>query len=507
MPICNGNQTLTAPAPTSRPARKSSNHNLTKCKMTRVLFLFAAWSLCLAPFSVSTVAETTKPNVIYIMADDLGYGELGCFGQTRIKTPEIDKLAQRGMRFTQHYAGTSVCAPTRCSLMTGLHTGHTYIRANSPGYPNAQTPIPEGTETVGKLMQRAGYRTACIGKWGLGNFDNVGAANKQGFDHFFGYYDQRHAHNYFTKHLYRNSEKIPLDGKTYSHDLLTKEALRFMEDHKDKPFFLYLPYCIPHTKFQVPELGKYSDKEWKKNHKIHAAMISRMDRDIGTLVRKMEELEISKNTLIMFTSDHGAHGQSGTSAFFNSSGKLRGIKRSMYEGGIRVPLIATWPDTIPANSTSNHISAFWDMMPTLAELVGEKPRAKHDGISFLPELLGKTGEQQKHDHLYWELFESGRANRAVRRGRWKGVIANLLVNEQMELYDLESDPGETKNVADKHPELVTELTQIMKSARVRSKIWNIESRGFNLEEACKATGITVPRKSKKNKSKKQATKN
>ena len=457
--------------------------------------------------SFSEASESGKPNVIYIMADDLGYGELGCYGQEKITTPELDKLAKNGMKFTQHYAGTSVCAPTRCSLMTGLHTGHTYIRANSPGYPNAQTPIPAGTETIGRMLQREGYKTACIGKWGLGNFDTVGAANKQGFDHFFGYYDQRHAHNYFTDHLYRNSERIPLDGKTYSHDLMTEEAIEFVEKHKTEPFFLYLPYCIPHTKFQVPELGDYAKQDWKQNHKIHAAMISRMDRDVGKLVDKIEELGLTKNTLIMFTSDHGAHGQSGTANFFKSSGPLRGVKRSMYEGGIRVPLIATWPGKIKAGSQSDHLSAFWDMMPTLAELTGGKPKAKHDGISFLPELLGKTGEQKQHDYLYWELFEYGKGNRAVRKDKWKGVIRNLFADRKLELYDLESDLGETKNVADAHPEIVKELQQIMTTARQRSELWNVESRGFNLEAACKATGIPMPEKSKKSRKRKSLSSN
>lgn len=453
--------------------------------------------IVLLPVAIQA-SENGKPNVIYIMADDLGYGELGCYGQEKIKTPELDKLAKRGMRFTQHYAGTSVCAPTRCSLMTGLHTGHTYIRANSPGYPNTQTPIPSGTETIGRLLQREGYKTACIGKWGLGNFNSVGAANKQGFDHFFGYYDQRHAHNYYTDHLYRNGVRIPLDGKTYSHDLLTAEAIDFVEEHKDQPFFLYLPYCIPHTKFQVPGLEQYAEKDWKQNHKTHAAMISRMDRDVGKLVDKIEELGLTENTLIMFTSDHGAHGQSGTAKFFNSSGPLRSIKRSMYEGGIRVPLIATWPGRIKANSQSEHLSAFWDMMPTLAELSGGKPMSKHDGISILPELLGKTNEQKKHDYLYWELFESRIANRAIRKGKWKGVIPNLFASGKLELYDLENDLGESNNIANKHPDIAQELLQLMDAARVRNELWNVESRGFNLEAACKATGIPVPKRSKKN---------
>ncbi len=439
--------------------------------------------------SSEEVKIPAKPNIIYILADDLGYGDLGCYGQEKINTPEIDNLAAKGMRFTQHYAGTSVCAPTRCSLMTGLHTGHTFIRANSPGYPGGQTPIPADTETIGKLFKRAGYSTACIGKWGLGQHYNSGAANKQGFDLFFGYYDQRHAHEYYTDRLYRNDQEVLLDGKTYSHDLLTSEALEYIEANKDGPFFLYLPYCIPHTKFQVPELGEYADKPWKENHKIQAAMITRMDRDVGRIVRRLEELGIDDNTLVMFSSDNGAHGQSGTGEFFKASGKLRGIKRALYEGGIRTPLVAYWPGIVPAGSVNDHVSAFWDMMPTFAALSGEEPKAEYDGISMLPALRGNMGEQKRHKYLYWELYEGGKHNRAVRMGKWKSVYPDLYVDDTFELYDLETDEGEATDVADSHPEIVEQLKALVKEAHVRSPLWNIESRGFDVRAACEATGI------------------
>ena len=447
---------------------------------------------------LASVHAADKPSIIYIMADDLGYGDLGCYGQKEIKTPQLDKLAKEGMRFTQHYAGTAVCAPTRCSLMTGLHTGHTYIRANSPGYPNGQMPIPDDTETIGKMMQRAGYATACIGKWGIGHQHNSGAAFKQGFDLFFGYYDQRRAHNYYTDYLWRNDKKVQLGGKAYSHDLMTEEAITFVETNKDRPFFLYIPYCIPHQKFQVPELGEYADKPWKKKHKIQAAMITRMDRDIGRLRKKVEELGLANKTLIIFTSDHGAHGSSGTNEFFKASGNLRNIKRSMYEGGIRVPMIAYWPGKVPAGTTTEHISAFWDVMPTLADLSGEDPKAKHDGISMLPTLLGKPGEQKKHEYLYWELYE-GRANRAIRMGKWKGVIPNLYKSKKIELYNLETDESESTNLADKHPEIVVKLKAKMKEAHVESPFWNLASHGFNVQAACKATGVEVVRKKRRKK--------
>ena len=422
------------------------------------------------------------------MADDLGYGDLGCYGQTKIMTPCLDQMAAEGIRFTQHYAGTSVCAPTRCSLMTGLHTGHCFVRANSPGYPRGQTPIPADTETIAKVLKRAGYATACIGKWGLGNFHNQGAANRQGFDLFFGYYDQRHAHDYFTDHLFRNADRVELDGKTYSHDLLTEEALGFIEEHQQGPFFLYLPYCIPHTKFQVPELGEYADKNWKKEHKIQAAMISRMDRDIGRILAKLKELAIDQDTLVMFTSDHGPHGQSGTGKFFNASGGLRGIKRSMYEGGLRVPLIARWPGRIDGGKTTDHVSAFWDMFPTFAELAGEAPPAHLDGISLVHTLDGNSTQQEQHEYLYWELFER-KPNRAIRIGKWKGVVADWAGKNQLELFDLETDPAESNDVAGKFPQVVERLLAKMEEAHDPSPIWNLESRGFNLKAAKKLTGL------------------
>ena len=252
--------------------------------------------------------------------------------------------------------------------MTGKHGGHAYIRANSPGYPGGQTPLPEGTETLGTMLQREGYKTACIGKWGLGGAHNSGDPNKQGFDLFFGYYDQRRAHEYYTDYLWKNGEKFPMDGKTYSHDLMTKEAFQFVDENKDQPFFLYLAYTIPHTKFQVPDLGIYKDKDWQENHKIQAAMITLMDRDIGLLMKKLEDHGIAENTLITFTSDNGAHGQGGTGEFFNATNDLRGIKRSMYEGGIRTPFLAMWPGKIQAGAVTDHISVHYDTMATYAEL-------------------------------------------------------------------------------------------------------------------------------------------
>lgn len=432
-------------------------------------------------------AEARKPNVVYILCDDLGYGEVGYNGQEKIKTPEVDALAAKGMRFTAHYCGSSVCAPTRCILMTGKHAGHATIRANSPGYPNGQTPIPADSETIGKMMQRAGYATACIGKWGLGSEWNSGDPNKQGFDHFFGYYDQRHAHNYYPKYLWRNGEKVMLNGKEYSHDLMTDEALKFVTDNKDNPFFLYLAYTIPHTKYQVPDLGIYADKDWPKNMKIHAAMTSRMDRDVGRLNTLLEELGLAEDTLIMFNSDNGAHGQGGSLAFFKTSGDLKGKKRSMYEGGVRSPMFATWPGKIAPGTENDHISAFWDMLPTFSELTGEPIVGETDGISMLPTLLGKPG-QKEHPYLYWELYE-GSPNQAVRMGKWKGVVRNRRAGQKVELYDLSADEGEQTDVADQYPEVADRIRKVMNAAHVPSPFWSKDTRPlFNAEAACKVTG-------------------
>jgi len=323
-------------------------------------------SILVLTLFVGILTGGEKANVIYILADDLGYGEVGYQGQEKIKTPRLDDLATKGMTFTSHYCGNSVCAPSRCSLMTGKHPGHAYIRANSPGYPGGQTPLPEGTETLGTLMKRAGYKTGIIGKWGLGGvwpngIRTSGVPEKQGFDHFFGFLDQRRAHNYYPDYLWRNSKKVPMNQKgqrDYAHDKMTEEAISFIKGHHKSPFFLYLAYLIPHIQYQVPSLGQYKDKNWPKEMKIHAAMTTRMDRDIGKIVDLLVSLGISENTLLIFNSDNGAHGKSNSSQFLKTSGELRGLKRSMYEGGVRSPMLAYWPGTIKPGQRSDHISLF-----------------------------------------------------------------------------------------------------------------------------------------------------
>jgi len=409
-----------------------------------------------------------RPNIIYVMVDDLGYGDLGSYGQKLIKTPSLDRVAAEGMRFTEHYAGTCICAPTRCVLLTGLHTGHSFIRDNyeTGGY---QLAIPAETVTVSKILKEAGYRCGCIGKWGLGGPGSTGDPNVQGFDHFFGYLGQAQAHEYYPDYLWRNGEQVALDGKTYSHDLMTTEALDFIRANKEGPFFLYIPYTIPHTKFQVPDLGEYAGEGWTTDQKTQAAMISRMDADVGRMINLLKELGIDDDTVVFFTSDNGPHGSGGTLELFDANGPLRGKKRDLYEGGIRVPLIARWPGMIRAGTVTGHISAFWDFLPTCCELAGVEAPGDIDGISFLATLLSRPERQEQHEYLYWE-FKSKGGKQGLRMGRWKGVRLNVRTDPDpvLELYDLDADIGETIDVASGNPQIVSQIEQRMADAHTYS---------------------------------------
>jgi arylsulfatase A len=463
--------------------------------------------------------KTQKPNIIYILADDLGYGELGCYGQRKIRTPNIDKLAVEGMRFTQHYSGSPVCAPSRCTLMTGLHTGHSYIRRNDEAKergdvwhdPNleGQRPIPEDAYTIGKMLQKVGYETGAVGKWGLGWTESSGAPNKQGFDFFYGYICQREAHNYYPTHLWKNEKKDmltgnklfsphqklpkgkdanepdtykPYKGKQYAMDNMAEEAIEFIKRNKEKQFFLYLPFPVPHMAMQVPDdslqeyEGLFPEIPYKgqrgylphaKPRAAYAAMITRMDRELGKIVDLVQRLKLDNNTLIIFTSDNGtAGGYGGTDPeFFSSSGGLKNYKGSVYEGGIRVPMIARWKGNIQPGSVTDHISAFWDVMPTLSELCDADCPENIDGISFLATLLGKKKQQKKHEYLYWEHLQK---MQAVRKEDWKGV--RLSPQQEIELYNLNEDIGESNNVADTFPDIVEKMKQIMIEGRTESKI-------------------------------------
>ncbi|MBD3287819.1 sulfatase-like hydrolase/transferase [candidate division KSB1 bacterium] len=444
--------------------------------------------------SCGNKAKKRKPNIIYILADDLGYGDLGCYGQERIQTPNIDRLAAEGIRFTQHYAGSTVCAPSRCSLMTGLHTGHAAIRGNSRVDPMGQKPLPAEETTVADVLKKAGYATALIGKWGLGGPDTEGEPGKHGFDYFFGYLCQRHAHNYYPEFLFRNTERVPLsnvvdndrtDGageatvkKEYAHDLIMDDALSYIEKNQKNPFFLYLSPTIPHANneagdhgMEVPTDAPYSEKDWRQQEKNFAAMVTRLDEGVGKIMKKLKQLGLDHDTIVLFTSDNGPHREGGHDPdFFDSNGKLRGIKRDLYEGGIRVPLIARWKGVIEPDQVSDHVSAFWDFLPTAAEIAGTSFPNNIDGISFLPTLLNKS--QKKHDHFYWEFHEGESSHQAVRSAKWKGV--RFSPKGKLELYDLSADVEEKNNVADQHPEIVQKLEKTLAEAHTESELWKLK---------------------------------
>jgi arylsulfatase A len=409
-----------------------------------------------------------KPNIIFILADDLGYGDLGCYGQQQIRTPRIDQMAKEGVRFTDCYAGAPVCAPSRCTLMTGQHTGHCWVRGNTSRATNERVPLRPEDTTVAQLLKDAGYATGVVGKWGLGEPGTTGTPNRKGFDYWFGYLNQARAHEYYTDYLWRNEEKVNLPPGTYSHDLFTEEALDFIRREKDKPFFLYVAYTIPHAEIEVPSEYPYSDEPWSENDRKFAAMITRMDGDVGRMMGLLKRLGIDDNTIVFFTSDNGAHSEGGHDArTFESSGPLHGIKRDMYEGGIRVPTIVRWPDKIAPGRTSSQPWAFWDFLPTAAEIAGAKPPNGIDGISMLPAILGR---KQKHDHeyLYWEFHEGG-FKQALRFGNWKAVRDKQ--GQPIELYDLKTDLGEQHDLSAQHPDLVKKAEELMKSAHVPSKDW------------------------------------
>ncbi len=438
---------------------------LLKNSGARLLSLFAVAVAVAGVDASAAQSQRQRPNVIFILADDLGYGDLGCFGQKLIKTPNIDGLAKEGMRFTQAYAGATVCAPSRCCLMTGKHGGHAAIRGNREIKPEGQEPMPADTFTVAHLMKKAGYSTGIIGKWGLGHPGSASTPDKMGFDYFFGYNCQTKAHEYYPEYLWRNNEKIMLNGKSYSHDLMTDDALEFVRRNKDQPFFLYLAFTIPHAKLQVPDLGPYEKESWPENLKKLAAMITRLDRDVGRLMALLKELKLDERTLVFFASDNGA---AYNDELFHHSGPLRGMKRDMYEGGLRSPSIARWPGRIKADVVSEQVWTFWDFLPTMAEFTGQKAPLGLDGISILPTLLeGKTIE---HPPLYFEFHERG-FTQAARHGDWKAV--RLGTKKPIELYDLKSDSAEAHDVAAQHSDVVKRFDDFLKTARVDSDKWPI----------------------------------
>ncbi|EAZ80458.2 arylsulfatase [Algoriphagus machipongonensis] len=452
-------------------------------------------------------ASPEKPNIIFILADDLGYGDLGFLGQEYIETPNIDRLAKEGMFFSDFYSGSTVCAPSRSSFLTGMHTGHTPIRGNSEVQPEGQFPMPDSVLTVAKVMKQAGYVTGAFGKWGLGFIGSTGEPASQGFEEFYGYNCQRYAHRYYPAYLWHNDEKIDLPGNDwttkgdYAPDLIQEKTLEFIDENKENPFFLFMPIVTPHAELAAPDdeiMEKYramfpDEKPYVAGngadygpdmripgyqsqpypHATFAAMVERIDRYVGEVLQKLESNGLSENTVIIFTSDNGAHREGGADPeFFDSNGKFRGFKRDLYEGGVRAPMIAWWPNKIKAGSTTDHVSAFWDLLPTFAAIGGEKITKSIDGISFLPTLLGE-GNQQKHEFLYWEFHEQG-GKQAVRQGNWKGVKLQVFGSDEptLELYDLSKDPGETQNLASENPEKMEELKALMEQSHTQNPIFS-----------------------------------
>lgn len=455
--------------------------------------------------SIAFAADEGSPNLVFILADDLGYGDLGCYGQQKIATPHLDQMAAGGIRFTQHYSGHNVCAPTRCSLMTGLHMGRAYVRGNRQApHSEGQLPIPDEVLTIAEVLGGAGYATGMFGKWGLGNPGTTGDPLSQGWDTYFGYTDQIRAHNYFPDFLLRDGERVPLDNEvkfllksawhkgigsystkqtTYSHDLIVEAAFGFVREHQDDPFFLYLPFTLPHDNGEAPELqmevpnfGRYASREgWSPNSKGYAEMVTRLDASVGQLLALLEELGLRDNTLVIFTSDNGPirnrddKPDRQITEFFDSSAGLRGTKGEFFEGGIRVPLIAQWPGKISPGVITDHLSAHWDFFPTACELAGLEAPDNLNGLSYLPVLLGSEDGQKQHDYLYWEGGPSQAV--AIRQGKWKGIIPDgrRMGEPVFEIYDLEADPGESTDLGKQEQDLQDTFRKIMNQAHSPSQ--------------------------------------
>jgi len=442
--------------------------------------------LVLTHLSLTSFVTAAAPNIVFVLADDLGYGDLSCFGQKTLKTPHLDRMASEGMKLTRHYAGSTVCAPSRCVFLTGKHTGHCTVRGNGPGV------LTNADQTLAHMLRKAGYRTGCVGKWGVGNPPPLNDPALRGFDHFHGYISMWHAHNFYPEFLILNGKKSPLrnvvseqwknsDGRgvaakkvDYVPDLVTDEALRFIEANQKQPFFLYWGLNVPHANneagnkgMEVPDWGDFADKDWPEPEKGFAAMLHNIDRDMGRLFAKLKELDLDDNTLVVFTSDNGPHQEGGHKAdFFDSNGPLRGKKRDLYEGGIRSPTIVRWPGHVAAGSQSDHISGFQDWFATFGAIAGLSVETE-DGISLFPTLLPYADAQQSHTHLYWEFLEQG-GKQAVLKGDWKAVRLNRTKNPNgpLELYNLATDPGELTNVAASKPDVLTEMAAIMRREHV-----------------------------------------
>lgn len=439
--------------------------------------------LCALALPALPAATPPRPNIIFILSDDLAQGDLGVYGQRLIRTPRLDRMAREGTRYTQAYSGTSVCAPSRASLLTGLHTGHAPIRGNWEIQPEGQLPLPAETPTVAEVLRRAGYATAAMGKWGMGMFDTSGSPLRKGFDHFFGYNCQRHAHSYFPTYLYRDDRRFELPGNTgtgvgpvYAQDLIQENVLRWVRAQRDRPFFLYYAITLPHSRFEINDLGDYAREPWTDQQKAYAAMVTRLDRDIGQLLDLLAELGLDGRTLVMTAGDNGSSFDPDSEIgrrFNQASNGLRGYKRGLYEGALRQAALARWPGVVPAGRVSDEPWAFWDFLPTAAELAGVRLPADHrtDGRSLVEFLRG--GPAPRRDFFYWELHEQ-RPLQAARFGDWKAV--RNAHDQPIELYDLARDPGERANLAAAHPDQVARAATIFQSEHTPDPRWPLDRR-------------------------------
>jgi len=453
--------------------------SLTRRKWLQLAGLGAAAVMARPPATVAAGASATpsRPNLIFILSDDLAQGDLGCYGQKLIETPRLDRMAAEGTRYLQAYCGTTVCAPSRTSLMTGLDMGHSPIRANREIGAEGQMPLPESTVTVAQILKSAGYVTACMGKWGMGMFDTTGSPLKKGFDHFFGYNCQRHAHSYFPKYLYNDDRRIELADNaggakcTYAQNLIENDVLAWVRKQKDRQFFLFYAVTLPHGAFEIDDQGIYKDKPWSEQEKNYAAMVTRLDSDVGRLLDLLKELKLDDRTLVMTAGDNGSSFPPSSALgkrFEQAANGLRGFKRELYEGGLRQAAIARWPGVVPAGRATDEPWAFWDFLPTAVELAGAKlpDGLKPDGYSLVEFLKG--GPAPKRDYFYWELHE-GRSIQAIRFGDWKAVRNGP--GKSIELYDLAKDARETTDLAAAQPEVVAKAEAMMKAARVDDPNW------------------------------------
>ena len=439
------------------------------------------------------------PNIIFILSDDLAQGDIGAYGQKLIKTPNLDRMAREGTRFNQAYCGTSVCAPSRTSLMTGLHSGHAPVRGNwEIATGEGQYPLPAATPTVAEILKPAGYATACVGKWGMGMFDTMGSPLKQGFDHFFGYNCQRHAHSYFPTYLYRDDQRFELPGndgkgvgKTYAQELIQADAEKWIRAQKDRPFFLFYAITLPHGRHEIDQLGEYAGKDWTPTQKAYAAQVTRLDSDVGRIFALLKELRLDEKTLVLMAGDNGSsfNANSEVGRLFDQSmgGRLRGFKRGLYEGALRQAALARWPGVVPAGRVSDEPWAFWDFLPTAAEIAGVQLPAgmKTDGLSLVKMLKG--GPAPEREYFYWELHE-GPFIQAVRMGEWKAVRNGP--GKPLELYNLASDEAEKTDVASKNPEIVAKAEKILQAARTDDPAWPITENAKQRAQLRKKMGIS-----------------